>query len=115
MKDDSAYLKHILQSANKIQRFTKNIGYEDFMKNDLIQSAVLREIEIIGEAAKYLGAETKNLNKEIPWAEIAKMRDKLIHAYFGVDLDIVWETVKKDIPFLKKHIRKIMDKSTDNP
>jgi uncharacterized protein with HEPN domain len=74
------------------------------VKNYLVQDGVIRQIEIIGEATKRLSKETKENHSDIPWKDIAGMRDKLIHDYFGVDIDAVWDTVKKDIPTLKKRI-----------
>jgi len=70
----------------------------------LIQSAVIRELEIIGEAAKNVSVETKSKHPDIPWKQMSGLRDKLIHDYFGVDLDAVWETVKRDLPVLKEKL-----------
>lgn len=70
----------------------------------MIQSAVIRELEIIGEAAKNVSVETKSKHPDIPWKQMSGLRDKLIHDYFGVDLDAVWETVKRDLPVLKEKL-----------
>jgi len=77
------------------------------MVNNLIQDGVIRQLEIIGEATKRLSKEFKDRYPEIPWKDIAGMRDKLIHGYFGVDLDAVWDTAKKDIPGLRGKIEEI--------
>ena len=110
MRRDRVYLQHILDSILAIQKFIKGVSKKNFLKNRLIQSAVLRELEIIGEATKNLSREVKKKYSEIPWKKIAGMRDKLIHAYFGVDLDLVWETIKEEIPKLERKIREILRK-----
>lgn len=103
-KDDSVYLRHIVDAITRIEEYTLDIKYEDFLDNHLVQDAVIRQIEIIGEATKNLSEEIKGSNPQIPWTDISGMRDKLIHGYFGVDLDSVWGTVERDIPALKNKI-----------
>lgn len=107
MKNESVYIEHILEGIKKIEEYVAKITKEKFMKKALIQDAVIRQIEIIGEASKLISDETKSKSPKTPWKDIVGMRDKLIHAYFGVDLDAVWKTVKKDIPSLKKDIKKL--------
>ena len=107
MKTDIAYIEHILLRINKIEEFTKGLDRDDFSGNELIQDAVIRNIEIIGEATKKISSDLKSLYREIPWKEMSGMRDKLIHDYFGVDVDVVWRTVKEDIPLLKFFIQGI--------
>ncbi|MGB9758453.1 MAG: DUF86 domain-containing protein [Thermoproteota archaeon] len=113
-KDDLVYLNHILDAISKIEVYTRDITYEQFMSNSLIQDGVVRQLEIIGEATKRLSNNIKEKHPEIPWKDIAGMRDKLIHEYFGVDLDAVWDTIKKDIPDLKTKLQTIMEKNTKN-
>ncbi|MCF6332927.1 MAG: DUF86 domain-containing protein, partial [Draconibacterium sp.] len=91
MKDDLAYIEHILLSISKIKNFTNGIYKIDFEKNEMIQDAVLRNIEIIGGATKKVSEDLKSKYSEIPRREMAGMRDKLIHDYLGVDIDVVWE------------------------
>ena len=98
---DKLYLEHILAAIGAVDKFIKGIGYEDFMKNKLVQDGVIREIEIIGEAAKRLSDEFKSRYGGVPWKEICGMRDKLIHDYFVVDLDDVWKTAVDDLAELK--------------
>jgi uncharacterized protein with HEPN domain len=110
MKEDKPYILHIKDAINKIEIFTKGIDYRKFIENDMIQSAVIRQIEIIGEASNKLGSQLKDAYLEIPWVDIIGMRHKLIHDYFGVDLKKVWGTIKKDLPNLKKNIERILKK-----
>jgi uncharacterized protein with HEPN domain len=103
-KDSLVYVRHMHDAIHRIETYTKGVNYDDFKTNNLLQAGVIREIEIIGEATKKLPSEFKEKYHDIPWKQIAGMRDKLIHDYFGVDLDAVWYTLKKDIPTLKENI-----------
>lgn len=107
-RDDSLYLKHIRDAIFKIEAYTKRVSRSSFQKNTLIQDGVIRQIEIIGEAAKRLSDKIRKESTDIPWDDIVGMRDKLIHGYFGVDIENVWLTVQKDIPTLKKEIVRIL-------
>ncbi len=107
IKSDLAYIEHILDCIRKINEFSKGLSLKEFRKNELVQDAVIRNIEIIGEASKKISSDTKQTYYKIPWKEIAGMRDKLIHDYLGVDVDVVWKTIKTDIPVLEKFISEI--------
>lgn len=109
MKKDKAYLKDILDAISDIEVFIGNINEAEFYKNKEKKYAVVRALEIIGEAAKNLSKELRTKHKEIPWKEIAGMRDKLIHWYFGIKWELVWETVKNKIPELKHQLLKISE------
>ena len=98
-----------LQSINAIEEFSEDMKREELISNRMKQSAIVREIEIIGEAVKNVSEETKKKHKEVQWKKIAGTRDKMIHHYFGVDLDIVWRIIKDDIPTLKKKILNIKE------
>ncbi len=113
-KDNLVYLRHILDCLHRIKEYTKKMRYNDFMNNALVQAGVIREIEIIGEASKRLSKEIKEKYPDIPWKKMAGMRDKVIHDYFGVDLDAVWDTVENDIPMLKNKIGSIIAKEEKN-
>ena len=108
MKKDKACLQDMLDAICDIEKFTENITQNEFYKNKEKQYAVLRALEIIGEATKKLSKELKVKHREISWREIVGMRDKLIHNYFGVNIDVVWNTVKQDIPTLEVKVRKII-------
>jgi len=109
MKKDKAYLQHILDAISDTEKFLENVTQDAFFKNKEKQYAVLRALEIIGEATKNLSKEFRAKHREIPWRDIAGMRNKLIHEYFGVKLELVWRTVKNRLPELKKQISKILE------
>jgi len=107
IKDDLAYIEHILDCIRKINEFSNGLSLKEFKTNEMVQDAIIRNIEIIGEASKKISKDTKQTYYEIPWKEISGMRDKLIHDYLGVDVDVVWKTIKEDIPTLDRLIRSI--------
>jgi len=108
IKDDIVYLNHIIDAISRIEEYVHGLTYDDFIENYLIQDGVIRQIQVIGEATKKISDNTREKYPEIPWKDIAGMRDKLIHDYFGIDLDAVWDTVEKDIPVLKDEIQTII-------
>ena len=102
------YLKDIIECINNIENFVNEMQFEEFISDDKTSSAVIRKFEIIGEAVKKIPDEIKIHYPNIPWKEIAGMRDRLIHFYFGVDYKLVWETIKNRLPELKSFIEKIL-------
>jgi uncharacterized protein with HEPN domain len=108
-KDDKIFIEHILDSIRAIEMFTMGVTEDDFYSNREKFDAVVRNLEIIGEAAKNINIEFRNKYPLIPWRQIAGMRDNLIHEYFGVDKEEVWKTVKSDIPMLKEELEGLMD------
>ncbi|ASJ14140.1 HepT-like ribonuclease domain-containing protein [Thermococcus radiotolerans] len=102
------YINDIIEAIALIEEFTANMEFEEFERDKKTQFAVIRALEIIGEAAKAIPEEFKEKHPEVPWKEMARMRDKLIHAYFGVDLRVVWRTLNEDIPQLKKKLETLL-------
>ena len=107
-KNPNFYLSHIVEAIKKINKYTKGLRKEEFLEKDIVQDAVVRNIEIIGEAVKNLPREFKEKHKDTPWKDTAGMRDRIVHFYFGIDLQLVWNTIKDDIPELEKRIRKLL-------
>jgi uncharacterized protein with HEPN domain len=107
-RDYRDYLQDILDAVNDIESFVDGMTYEEFIKDRKTLNAVVRSIEIIGEASKNLPETLKANCKELPWKQMAGMRDKLIHAYFGVDVETLWKAVKENIPPLKGGIQKML-------
>lgn len=108
---DEAYLRHILDAIAKIEAYVAS-GRDAFMSQSLIQDAVIREFEIIGEATKRLSESMRGTHPEIPWRRIAGLRDVLIHDYMGVDLAAVWEMTQKNLPGLKDCVGRMLAKAS---
>jgi uncharacterized protein with HEPN domain len=110
MKDPKPYLEHILQECDFLVEESNKITFEDFIKDPVLKCAFIRNLEIIDEAVKNLLGSFRDKYQEVPWKEIAGMRDKLIHEYFGVNYKIVWKTIQQEIPKLKEQVKEIMKK-----
>lgn len=106
MKDDTLYLGHINDAIEAIEQYLGDANYEQFIANKMMVDAVVRELEIIGEATSKLSKDFRKGNPEIPFRDIIDMRNVLIHDYAGVNTMIVWETCKIDLPPLKKAVKK---------
>ena len=106
MQNDLTFIKHILDCISNINDFVKDVSYSELKNNVMLQSAILYQFMVIGEAAGNISKEFQNNHQGIPWGEIIGMRNKLIHHYFGVDLEVVWETVYEDLPELERLIKK---------
>lgn len=100
-RDSSLFLADILECCHKIRRYTAGVGYEAFQSDSMRFDAVVRNIELIGEAARQLPVEVLEEMHEIPWTKIMSMRNILAHAYFGIDSDIVWDVAINEIPRLQ--------------
>jgi uncharacterized protein with HEPN domain len=107
-RDSRVYLDDILESIGAIRDYTAGLSRDTFGQDRRTVDAVLRNLEVIGEAVKQLPAEVRSAEPEIEWQKIAGFRDVLIHAYFGVDLDIVWDVVSNKLPRLEEQIRELL-------
>jgi len=106
-KESLIFIEHILENINEIESFIKGISEKSFLENKEKQYAVIRAIEVIGEAVKNVPNSFRKEHPEIQWTKIAGMRDKLMHHYFGINLNTIWRVIKDDIPKLKEDVQKI--------
>jgi len=109
-RDYRLYLDDILEAIEKIGEYVKGMSFDEFAEDTKTIDAVVRNLEIIGEAAKHIPLTMRETYPGIPWKEMAGMRDKLIHDYFGVNLEIVWETIKKRLPEVNLLIKETLEK-----
>lgn len=109
-KDPKIFLTHILESIERIEDDTADLSEDKFSMALTVQDAVVRRLEIIGEAVRNIPDDFRKKHAKVPWKKMAGLRDVLIHEYFGVDMELVWKIVSNDIPKLKKQIFKIVEK-----
>src|SRR3990172_10586397 len=109
MRDYKLFLKDIYQAVIAIEKFVGDMPFEDFIKDDKTVSAVIKKFEIIGEAAKNLPPEITRKYSNVKWKDMAGFRDLLVHAYFGTELRLIWETIKINLPKLKESIKDILE------
>lgn len=108
MKNDLTYLKHIKEGIEKIRNYVGDAGYESFSQDQKTIDAVIRQLEIIGEASNNLTKEFRDAHTEIPWRDMTDMRNVLIHEYFGVIVKTVWDTIQDDLPELESLVSKVI-------
>lgn len=106
------YVRHILDECEYLLSESKNFSYAQFIENATVKRAFVRSVEIIGEASKKVSSDLKNKYPAVEWRAMAGMRDRLIHNYFGVDYDIVWDVVITKIPILQKQMMEILDQES---
>ncbi len=116
-RDYNLFIKDILDSINKTEKFVGAITYEDFFLDEKTRSAVVWQIHIIGEATKNIPKKIRDKYKDVPWSAMAKMRDKIAHFYFGIRYEIVWKVIKEELPKIKPKIENILkdiERESDN-
>ncbi len=107
MRRDDAWLVDMLQAAREAVEFANGLSFAEFEQNRMVQLAILKAMEIVGEAASHVGTDAREAYSEIPWPEIVGMRNRLVHGYFNVNLKRVWETVQQDIPKLISQLERL--------
>jgi len=107
-KDDTVYLRHILDAIEQIEDYLEEASAEQFWQRELLQDGVVRRLEIIGEASRNLSDELRRDHPEVPWQQIVGLRNRIVHAYFNVNLQIVWEITQNDLAPLKQQVERIL-------
>lgn len=108
MRDFRLYLLDIIAAIDRIEQFTEGMDLTAFRMDDKTTSAVLQKLEVVGEATKQIPKEIRQKNPQLPWKEMAGMRDKLIHFYFGIDYELVWKAIHNRLPHVKQGIKKLL-------
>ncbi|MBV9241582.1 MAG: DUF86 domain-containing protein [Acidobacteria bacterium] len=106
-RSDNILLFDILECCERIESYVQGVSRADLEQNFQLQDALIRKLEVIGEAAKGISGEIRGDHPEVPWSDMARMRDRMVHQYFRVDLDVVWETIQTDIPLLRSQVQPI--------
>lgn len=114
VRNDDLFIFDIVECCRKIESYLSGVNENDFLHNPMLQDAVVRNIEIIGEAAKNLSEETRASCPTISWRDIMRMRDKIAHHYFRINIDVVWQTAKTDIPELLSKLQPPITESEEN-
>jgi len=107
-KDDTVYLQHMLDAIHRIETYTGGVPKEKYLDDGLLQDGVVRQLEIIGEASNGLSEKFKEKHSEIPWGQILGLRNRIVHAYFEINLEITWDIVQGDVPELKQQLERIL-------
>lgn len=107
-REPKLYLQDILNSISKVEKYTRGLTYVEFSKDEKTIDAVIRNFEVIGEAARYVPKEIIAQYPDVPWEKMSSMRNKVLHEYFGVDLEILWQTIQEDLPELNKQIKDLL-------
>ena len=108
MRQDDSYLLDMLVAARKATRFAQGLTYEQFSQSELHQNAIFKVLEIVGEAASRVSDKTRDTHPKIPWPNVIGLRNRIVHAYFEIDLKVVWNIVNEDIPALVRELERIV-------
>jgi len=114
IKDNTIFLKHIIECIEQIEAYTSNVTEEIFLESKEKQDAVVRRLEIIGEAVKNLAEDFKKEYPYIPWNKAMATRNIIVHEYFGIDYSLIWSTIKQDLPELKKQVKELVEELDKN-
>ena len=106
---DRFYVQHVLDATDRIKEYTRGFDRDQFLRSPMAQDAVIRQLQIVGEAVKHLSPAFRETYPQMRWRDISGMRDKLIHDYIGVDVEAVWKTVEEDVPALGRFARGVLD------
>lgn len=108
-RDDTVYLRHILDAIHQIRTYLEHVSEEKFLQTPLLQDAVVRQLEIIGEASRNLSDNLHQSHPKIPWQQVIALRNRLTHAYFSINYQTVWEIIQVDLPYLEQQIKAILN------
>ncbi len=111
MRDDRAFLLHIRDALREVREFVDGEDYESFLENRMVQNAVMRSFEVVGEAARRVSLEFREAHPEVPWRLTGDFRNKLIHGYFALDLEVIWKTATEDAPMLLAQIEGLVEEA----
>jgi uncharacterized protein with HEPN domain len=109
MRDDRAFLLHIRDSLREVREFVEGTNYEGFLEDRMMQNAVMRSFEVVGEAARRVSPEFREAHPDVPWRLMGDFRNKLIHDYFALDIEVIWKTVTEDAPMLLAEIEGLVE------
>lgn len=109
MSNDRAFLLHIRDALREVLTFIEGESYESFLANRMVQNAVMRSFEVVGEAARRVSPEFRQTHPEVPWRLMSDFRNKLIHDYFGLDLEVIWKTATEDAPVLLAQVEGLIE------
>ncbi|MDQ0220654.1 DUF86 domain-containing protein [Peribacillus cavernae] len=113
-REPKVFLEEIFIAAEKVEKYTKGLSYDDFLDNDLVSDAVIKNVLVIGEASKNIPEEVRQANPHIEWRKMAGMRDMMIHGYFSINYRIVWDVVTNKIPSIKQQVEQLLKENNQN-